>query len=70
MAEDNALPPRARPPVAGNHPNEELVLWGIRFYSYSVIAHLRSVLSGLVQLIDTANIPTAFIVFAYNGIDF
>ena len=56
------IPPLTRPPVADDNPNEELVLWGIQYYSYSVIAHLRTVLRGLVQLIEAANIPTAFIV--------
>jgi hypothetical protein len=56
------LPPLTRPLVADDNPNEELVLWGTQYYSYSVIAHLRTVLHSLVQLIDAANIPTAFIV--------
>jgi hypothetical protein len=56
------LPPLTRPDVADDNPNEDLVLWSIQFYAYSVIAHLRTVLRGLVQLIDGANIPTAFVV--------
>jgi hypothetical protein len=57
-----ALPPLIRPPVSEDNPNEVLVLWGIRYYSYSVIAHSRTVLRGLVRLINDGNIPTALIV--------
>jgi hypothetical protein len=56
------LPPLKRPRVSVDDPNEELVVWGIQFYSYSVIAHLRTVLRGLAQLIEAENIPTAYIV--------
>jgi hypothetical protein len=56
------LPSLKRPPVPNDDPNEELVIWGIQYYSYSVVAHLRTVLRGLVVLIEAGNIPTAFIV--------
>jgi hypothetical protein len=36
------------------------VLWGINYYVYSVLAHLRFILSGLVQLAQADNIPAAF----------
>jgi hypothetical protein len=50
-------------PAVGPHeePTEELVLWGINYYVYSVLAHLRSILAGLIQLAHQENIPAAYI---------
>lgn len=38
------------------------MLWGIRNYAYSSIAHIRTVLAGLMDLAATGNQPTIFIV--------
>jgi hypothetical protein len=57
-----SLPPLTRPPVGpGDDPTEELVLWAIKFYVESAIAHVRTVLCGLVELAAAGNIPTAFL---------
>ena len=58
-----ALPPLLRPAVGPNDdPTDELIYWGINFYVYSNIAHLRTVLRGLVRLAQDENIPATFIV--------
>jgi hypothetical protein len=55
------LPPLTRPPVAPKEdPTEELVLWGIKYYAYSAVAHVRTVLQGLILLAKAGNIPTTF----------
>lgn len=57
------LPSLRRPPVKPNEdPTEELVQWGTKVYVYSVIAHIRAILSGLVQLAQVGNIPASYIV--------
>jgi hypothetical protein len=57
------LPPLARPPVGPfDEPTEDLVLWGLRDYAYSSIAHIRTILSGLMDLAASGNQPTIFIV--------
>jgi hypothetical protein len=57
------LPSLVRPPVGPNDPpTEELVLWGLLNYAYSAIAHVRTVLDGLVALGDVGNQPTILIV--------
>jgi hypothetical protein len=57
------LPPLVRPPVGPfDEPTEVLVLWGIRDYAYCSIAHIRTVLAGLIDLAATGNQPTIFIV--------
>lgn len=56
------LPPLVRPNVPNDSPNEALVVWGITYYAYCVTAHIQTVLSGLVQLLDAKNVPTAFVV--------
>ena len=57
------LPPLVRPPVDPfDDPTNDLVLWGIRNYAYSSIAHIRTVLSGLMDLAVSGNQPTIFIV--------
>jgi hypothetical protein len=56
------LPSLIRPPVGPkDDPTEELVLWGINYYVYSVLAHLRSILGGIVQLAQANNVPAAYI---------
>lgn len=55
------LPPLVRPSVPNDKPNEALVLWESNYYNYCVIAHLRVVLRGIVDLIKVGNIPTAFV---------
>jgi len=55
------LPPLIRPPVPNDSPNEELVLWGTLYYTYCVIAHLRVVLGGMLELLRLKNVPTAFL---------
>jgi len=56
-----ALPPLARPAVLPtDEPTEGLVLWGVNYYAYSAVAHVRTVLEGLTLLADASNIPTAF----------
>src|ERR1039458_3130012 len=55
------LPTLKRPPVGPQEePNEELVLWGINYYAYSVVAHVRTVVQGLVLLAKAGNISTTF----------
>jgi hypothetical protein len=56
------LPPMIRPDVPNDSPNEDLVVWGITYYAYCVTAHMQTVLSGLVQVLDSKNVPTALIV--------
>lgn len=60
--EDISLPSLTRPAIGPKEePTEELVLWGINYYVYSVLAHLRSISSALVQLAETGNIPAAYV---------
>src|ERR1039458_7435665 len=57
------LPPLVRPPVGpSDDPTEDLVLWGLRDYAYSSIAHIRTILSGLMDLAKSGNQPTTLIV--------
>ncbi len=55
------LPPLVRPPVPNDNPNEALVLWGTTYYTYCVIAHVRVILRGMVELLRLKNVPTAFL---------
>ncbi|MGD0211689.1 MAG: hypothetical protein ABSB87_00565 [Terriglobales bacterium] len=55
------LPPLIRPPVPNDNPNEALVLWGTTYYTYCVIAHVRVILRGMVELLGLENVPTAFL---------
>jgi hypothetical protein len=43
-------------------PTEELACWGATLYAYPSIAHMRTVLAGLITLTDSGNTPTANIV--------
>jgi hypothetical protein len=57
------LPPLMRPPVLPEaDPTEELIFWGMREYAYSLIAHIRKVLKGIVLLAEAGNAPTFIIV--------
>jgi hypothetical protein len=53
------LPTVTRPPVSFDNPNEELALFAIRVYAYSLIAHIRTILTGVVVLDDAGNSPSA-----------
>ena len=56
------LPSLSRPPVKPTEdPTEGLVDWGIQYYVYSLIAHVRAILKGLLQVSDAGNISAAFI---------
>jgi len=41
---------------------EAYICWAVNYYVYSVIAHIRTVLRGLILLADSRNIPTAIVV--------
>jgi hypothetical protein len=57
------LPPLVRPPVPPvAEPTEELISWGMQKYAYSLIAHIRTVLRGIVLLAEAGNAPTFIIV--------
>jgi hypothetical protein len=55
------LPPLIRPAEPNDNPSEALVRWGTLYYTYCVIAHVRVVLRGMVDLLKLGNIPTAFL---------
>jgi hypothetical protein len=58
-----ALPPLVRPPVGPTEPpTEDLIIWSVCSYAYSAIAHVRTILNGLVALEDVGNQPTILIV--------
>jgi hypothetical protein len=58
-----SLPSLQRPPVKPSEPaSEELVLWGVKFYAFSVTAHMQQILAGLLQIAEGGNIPTAWII--------
>src|SRR6516225_7152922 len=44
------LPDLPRPPGLDTNPNDELVYWGIRVYSYAMVANLREILRGILLL--------------------
>lgn len=54
-----ALPPVTRPSGDFDKPNEELALFAMRLYAYSSIAHIRTVLGGLIVLDNVGNTPSA-----------
>ena len=54
-----ALPKLTRPPVPFGSPNRDLALFAIRLYAYSLIAHIRTILAGVVVLDDAGNSPSA-----------
>lgn len=54
------LPSVTRPASGPDaEPTEELVHWGITFHVYSEIAHIRTVLAGLIALEKAGNTPSA-----------
>ena len=54
-----SLPPVTRPALGpDDEPTEELVYWGITFHVYCEIAHIRTVLAGLIALADMGNAPS------------
>ena len=55
------LPSLRRPPVPNDRADEALVLWGTQYYTYCVIAHMRAVLRGMIELLKLGNVPTAFL---------
>jgi len=57
------FPPLARPHVGPKQPRtEELINWAARMYTYSVIAHIRKVLSGLILLAGAENVPASHVI--------
>jgi hypothetical protein len=57
-----AFPVLTRPPNKPNKaPTEELILWGIRMYAYSVGAQVRRILEGLVLLAKAENVPASYV---------
>lgn len=54
-----ALPMLTRPPVPFDRPNEDLALFALRVYAYSLIAHVRTILAGVVSLEEADNFPSA-----------
>jgi len=57
------LPPLVRPPVPPEaDPTEELIFWGMQKYAYSLIAHIRTVLKGIVLLAEAGDAPTFIVV--------
>lgn len=46
------LPDLPRPPGPDTNPNEEFVCWGIKVYSYAMVANLRELLRGVLLLND------------------
>jgi hypothetical protein len=59
-----SLPALAQPDLTnltGDVRSEALTAWGIKFYVYSVIAHLRAVLRGLRAVATTGNLPPTFV---------
>jgi len=56
------LPPLTRPLVKPTEePTEALVDWGVRYYVYSLVAHVRFILEGIVQVSDAGNVSAAFV---------
>lgn len=53
------LPPLTRPPVPFLTPNEDLAIFAVRVYAYSLIAHIRTVLAGVIVLDEAGNTPSA-----------
>ena len=55
-------PPDPRTLKSQDEGKEAYIRWAITYYVYSVIAHIRTVLRGLIVLADCGNIPTAMVV--------
>ena len=54
-----ALRTLTRPPVPLHTPNEDLAIFAIRVYVYSLIAHVRTVLAGVIVLDAAGNTPSS-----------
>lgn len=55
-------PPHPRTLKTQDEGKESYIRWAIAYYVYSVIAHIRTVLHGVIVLADSGNIPTAMVV--------
>jgi hypothetical protein len=55
-------PPHPRTLKSQDDAKEAYIRWAVTYYVYSVIAHIRTVLRGLIVLADSRNIPTAMVV--------
>lgn len=55
-------PPDPRTLKTPDTRKEAYISWAVTYYVYSVIAHIRTVLHGLIILADSGNIPTAIVV--------
>jgi len=55
-------PPDPRTLKTPDEAKEAYIRWAIVYYVYSVIAHIRTVLRGVIVLADSGNIPTAMVV--------
>jgi hypothetical protein len=53
-----ALQKLTRPPVPFETPNEDLAIFAVRVYAYSLIAHIRTVLAGVIVLDAAGNSPS------------
>lgn len=57
------FPQISRPRIAPGAPRtEELIRWGTNVYVYSMLAHVRKVLSGLLEVARTENVPVANVI--------
>lgn len=54
-----ALPTLTRPPVPFDSPNRDLALFAIQLYACSMIAHIRTILAGVIALDEAGNTPSA-----------
>ena len=57
-----SLDPPPRRAQSSDEGKEAYIRWAITYYVYSVIAHIRTVLHGVIVLADSGNIPTAMVV--------
>ena len=55
-------PPDPRTLNTPDERKEAYIRWAVTYYVYSVIAHIRTVLRGLIVLADSGNVPTAMVV--------
>ena len=53
-----ALPVLTRPPVPFDSPDKDLTLFTIRLYVCSMIAHIRTILAGIMVLDEAGNTPS------------
>jgi hypothetical protein len=55
-------PPDPRTLKTPDERKDAYIRWAISYYVYSVIAHVRTIMRGLIGLADSGNIPTAIVV--------